>query len=216
MLSQHRVLAYRTNRDRYREARGAPPIWVNSHQSDGPASWLCRSQPLRQRVRALRSLWDLRWHGENRAVAAQTVDPQVSACPICHRHWDQSHVLCKCPSSMGARAAGSLDITIAISHLSPGPMLELGRKFQLLLTIPNQPSLMARRWSGQWDQGAIEALQPEIARCTRKQIKAVVGHIGRITCATTTACWHDLILSSRELTASSDVLPPPLRRLRDR
>ena len=139
MLSHHRVLAYRTNRDSYREDRGAPSIWVTSHQTVGPASWLRRSLPLRQRVRALRSLWDLRWHGENRAVAARTVDPQVSACPICHRHWDQSHVLCECPSSTGARAAGSLDITIAISHLSPGPMLELGRKFQLLSPSPINP-----------------------------------------------------------------------------
>ena len=88
-------------------------------------------------------------------------------------------------------------------------MLNLGRKFQLLLNIPNQPSLMARRWSGQWDREAIDALQHEIARCTRKQIKAVLGHIGSITCATTAACWRDFILFSRELTASSDALPPP-------
>ena len=88
-------------------------------------------------------------------------------------------------------------------------MLDLCRKFQVLLNIPNQPSLMARRWSGQWDREAIDALQPEIARCTRKQIKAVLGHIGRITCATTAACWRDFTLLSRELTVSSDVLPPP-------
>ena len=90
MLSHHRLLAYRINRDRLREDRGAPPIWLDSHQSVGPASWSRRTQPLRQRVRALRSLWDLRWHGENRAVAARAVDPQVSACPICRRHWDQA------------------------------------------------------------------------------------------------------------------------------
>ena len=88
-------------------------------------------------------------------------------------------------------------------------MLELGRKFQLLLTIPHQPPLMARRWSGQWDQVAIDALQPEIARCSRKQIKAVLSHIGRITGATTAACWRDFIQLARELPSSSDALPPP-------
>ena len=209
MLSHHRARAYRTNRDRLRSERGALPIWHDSHQFVGPTPWSRRSQPLRQRVRALRSLWDLRWHGDNRAVAARSLDPQVSACPICRRHWDQAHVLCECPSTTGARSAGSLDISIAINHLPPGPMLELGRKFQFLLTIPNQPSLMARRWSGQWDQVAIDALQPEIGRCSRKQIKAVLGHIGRITCATTAACWRDFILLSRELTPSSDASPPP-------
>ena len=91
MLSHHRVLAYRSNRDRIRGDRGAPPIWLDTHQSVGPAAWVHRSQPLRQRVQALRSLWDLQWHGENRAVAARSVDPQVSTCPICHRHWTQAH-----------------------------------------------------------------------------------------------------------------------------
>ena len=67
---------------------------------------------------------------------------------------------------------------------------------------------MARRWSGQWDQVAIDAIQPEIARFSRKQIKTVLDHIDRITCATTTACWRDFILLSRELTSTSDALPP--------
>ena len=35
MLSHHRVLAYRANRDSIRAARGAPPIWEDSHQSVG-------------------------------------------------------------------------------------------------------------------------------------------------------------------------------------
>ena len=89
-------------------------------------------------------------------------------------------------------------------------MQELGRHLQRLLIIPNQPSLMARRWAGQWDHAAIEALQPEIARCSRKQIKAVLGHIGRITCATTTACWRDFIRMERDLAPPQDASPPPL------
>ena len=47
---------------------------------------------------------------------------------------------------------------------------------------PNLPALMARRWSGQRDQAAIESLQPVIARCNRKQIK--VGYIGRVKSST--------------------------------
>ena len=210
MLSHHRVLAYRSNRDRIRGDRGAPPIWLDTHQSVGPAAWVHRSQPLRQRVQALRSLWDLRWHGENRAVAARSADPQVSACPICHRHWTQAHVLCDCPSTSGARGAGILDLTVAISHLPVGPMLELGRHLQGLLLIPNQPSLMARRWSGQWDQVAICSLQPAIARCSRKQLKAVMRHIGRITCASTTACWKDFIIMARDFSPPPDGTPSSL------
>ena len=118
-------------------------IFKNSDKIDSELTNDLQYLLLQQRVQALRSLWDLRWHGENRAVAARTADPQVSACPI----WTQAHVLCECPGSASARAAGTLDLTIAISHLTPGPMLALGRKLQLLLTTPNQPSLMARHWS---------------------------------------------------------------------
>ena len=120
MLSHQRVLAYRVNRDLIRATRGAPPIWVDSHQSVGASSWFPRPQPLRKRVQALRTLWDLRWHSENKAVATHSLDPQVSACPICRRHWTQAHVLWECPSTTGARMAGSLDLTLAVSRLPPG------------------------------------------------------------------------------------------------
>ena len=70
-------------------------------------------------------------------------------------------------------------------------MVDLGWKFQALLIIPNQPALMACRGAGQWDQMASEALRPEIARCTRKQIKVFLGHIRRITSSTAVACLLD-------------------------
>ena len=134
MLSHHRSLAYRINRDALRAQRGAPPIWMDSHQSVGAAAWLHRSQPLRKRVQALRTFWDLRWHGENQAVAAKTEAPPVNACPICNRFWSQAHLFGDCSSTTDARTGGSPDLTLAVSLLPTGPMLELGRKFQVLLS----------------------------------------------------------------------------------
>ena len=209
MLSHHRVLAYRVNRDRIRATRGAPPIWEDSHQTVGALSWFPRPRPLRKRVQALRTHWDLCWHGENKAVATHSLDPQVSACSICHRYWTQAHVLCECPSTTDARMEGSLDLNLTVSRLPPGPMLDLGRKFQLLLTIFNQPTLMARRWAGQWDQAAILSLQPDIARCTRKQIKTVLGHIGRVTSATAAACWRDFTAMAKDVAPANDQPHPP-------
>ena len=100
------------------------------------------------------------------------------------------------------RTGGSLDLT-------PGPMLELGRKFQSLLSTYNQPTLMARRWAGQWDHAAIRSLQPEIARCTRKQIKAVLGHIGRVTSTTAATCWRDFTAIAKDLSPPRDPSPTP-------
>ena len=94
---------------------------------------------------------------------------------------------------------GSLDLTIAVSRLPPGLMLTLGRKFQSLLTIHNHPTLMARRWTGQWDQAAITALRSDIANCTRKQLQTVLGHIGRVTSASSTASWREFMALAREL-----------------
>ena len=113
------MLAYRANRDLIR--RGALPTWLDSHQSLGAASWSYWSQPVRKRVQALRTLRDLRWHGENKAVATQSHDPQVSACPICHRFWSQAHVLCECPSTTAARTEGSMDLNFAVSRLPAAP-----------------------------------------------------------------------------------------------
>ena len=209
MLSHHRVLAYRANRDLIRAQRGAPPIWENSHQWVGATSWFSRPRPLRKRVQALRTFWDLRWHGENKAVAAHSLDPQVSACPICRRHWTQAHVLCNCPSTAGARMEGSFDLNLTVSRLPPGPMRALGRKFQLLLSSFNQPTLLARRWAEQRDHTAIHSLQPDIARCTRKQIKAVLGHIGRVTSAMAAACWREFTAMAKDLSPPADPRHPP-------
>ena len=207
-LSHHRSLAYRANRDALRGLRGAPPIWVSSHLPQGPfPDW--SGHTLRSRTHTLRTLWDLRWHGENRAVAAHSTDPKASACPICHRYWSQAHVLCECSGSTGPRWEGQLDLTIAISHLPKGPMLDLGRQFQTLLSEHNQPFLLARRWSGHWDQGALRSLTPIIANCTRKQIKAVLGHVLRVTHATTSACWRRFLATTRDLSPSPSAIPIP-------
>ena len=212
MLSHHRAIAYRVNRDHLRATRGAEPIWSDSHLLTTITSGRTWAHPLRQRVHSLRTVWDLRWHGENKGIATRSQDPQVSACPICHRFWSQAHVLCECPSTSGSRSGGVSDLTIAVSRVPPGPMLDLGRKFQLLLTIYNQPTLMARRWAGQWDQAAITSLRPEIASCTRKQLHAVLRHIGRVTSSTATACWRDFQAMARELSPSpcEPSLPLPL------
>ena len=160
-LSYHWALAYRTNRDTLRGHRGAPPLWLASLLSTGIPSGNLSRQPLCKRVHSLRTLWDLRWHDENRAVAAHSMDPQVSACPICNHYWSQEHVLCDFPSTTDARLGGTLDLNITIYRLIPGHMLDLGRHFQSLLTVQNQPNLRARRWSGQWDPGAIAFLKPD-------------------------------------------------------
>ena len=150
---------------------------------------------------ALRTLWDLRWHGENKAVASNSQDPQVSACPNCKRFCSQAHVLCDCPGTMGAN--------ISVNRLPPGPMLDQGRKFQTLLSTFNQPLLMARRWSGPWDRAAIAYLQPEMARCTGKQIKAVLRHIGRVTNTTAAACWSEFSAMAKDLNPPPDNSSPP-------
>ena len=78
-------------------------------------------------------------------------------------------------------------------------MLDLGRRFQSLLSEYNQPQLLARRWSGHWDLAALGSLRPMITRCTIKEIKAVLVHIGRITHSTTSACWRQYAAMTREL-----------------
>ena len=69
---------------------------------------------------------------------------------------------------------------------------------------------MARRWAGQWDQAAITALRPAIANCTRKQLHAVLGRIGRVTSSTATASWREFLAMARELSPNPYDPPTPL------
>ena len=102
-----------------------------------------------------------------------------------------------------------MDLTIAISHL---PLLDLGRQLQTLLSEHNQPFLLARRWSGHWDQEALRSLTPMIANCTRTQIKAVLGHVLRVTRSTISACWRHFLATARELPPPPRAMPTPIPR----
>ena len=114
-LRHHRVLAYRSNRDHIRARRGGGHRSVLPQSVGATSSWLHRVQPLRKRVLAIRTPWDLRWHGENRAVVIQCGELQVNACPISPRFLSQAHVLCDCPRTTSAQ-----DLTIAFSRIPPG------------------------------------------------------------------------------------------------
>ena len=69
---------------------------------------------------------------------------------------------------------------------------------------------MARRWAGQWDHAAIRDLQPRIARCTRKQIQAVLGSIGRVTSSTASSCWRHFAAMTQDLSPPRDQFPPAM------
>ena len=58
--------------------------------------------------------------------------------------------------------------------------------------------MLARSWSGHWDPVALESLRTMIARCTRKQIEAVLGHIGRIIRSMTSDCWRHLVATTAQ------------------
>ena len=79
MISHHRALAYRSNRDHLRGLQGL--LRCGLPLTSRAAAWLPRLQPLRKRMQALGTLWDLRWHGENRVLATQSTDPQISYLP---------------------------------------------------------------------------------------------------------------------------------------
>ena len=170
---------------------------IDSRQAAGAASWFQRSQPLLKRVQALRTLWDFRWHGQNKVAASHSQDAQSSACSICNRFWSQAHVLCDCP---GARIGGSLDPTLTVNRLSPGPMFELGRKFHKLLSAFNQPTL--------WTTGPRGYSFTPIRNCALHQTKAVLGRIGQVTSTTASACWRDFTAMAKDLSPPADPTPP--------
>ena len=98
--------------------------------------------------------------------------------------------------------------------ISPSPSVSYLRVPCWTLVVSSRPcspstKILARRWSGHWDQVALHSLTPMIAKCTRKQIKAVLGHVLRVTRATTSACWRQFLATARELSPPPVLCRPP-------
>ena len=80
--------------------------------------WDLGKRGIAQRGHKARHIWDLRWHGENCAIADPTHDEVLHRCGLCaHSSCGLVHIICGCLNTAHARAGARLE---ALRH-SPDP-----------------------------------------------------------------------------------------------
>ena len=161
---------YLTFRDDSRTERGAPPRWTDTTAPFAAKAWQLTTRGIAQRGSKVRHLWDLRWHGENQAIAAAGRADHLAACPLCgHSPCSQSHIICDCPGLTHERAGLHLDYRILTGQLARGPCRALGRAVTELLF--HHPGIQERGqlWTGLWTPEQRGLIAPALHRCTLRE-----------------------------------------------
>ena len=143
--------AYLSTRDSSRALRGTPAKWAGtSARFAGRISDL-RKRGLAQGGRKVRHIWDLRWHGENRAVANPTQDDALHQCDLCgHPQCGLAHIICACPHLTHARDGARSDPRTFVTRQQPSSVARVMQRYtQLLFEHPNLDQ-RGQLWLGYW------------------------------------------------------------------
>ena len=82
-LAHASLLNYLQTRDASRAARGGSARWEGTSTQLAAQAWRLTQRGIAKRGTKVRHLWDLRWHGENQAVANPQMADVVGVCPLC-------------------------------------------------------------------------------------------------------------------------------------
>ena len=132
--------------------------------------WDLSKRGIAQRGRKARHIWDLRWHGENRAVAHPSQDEAIHQCELCgHPQRGLAHIICECPHLSHARDGARSDLrTFVMRHL-PAPAARVMQRYtQLLFEHPNLDQ-RGQLWLGQWTPALRQALYPLLQPLTLRE-----------------------------------------------
>ena len=197
---------YLYHRDSSRASRGAHPRWSNTTVPLAAQAWTLSARGIAQRGAKVRHLWDLRWHGENQAIAAADPDTTLSHCPLCgHPLCSQTHILCDCPGLSHDRAGLHLDLTVLIGQLPRGPCRSLGRAYQHLLF--HRPGIVDRGqlWTGLWSPDHRELLRPQLGNCSLREGQRTLSTLSAWATTGVTHLWRRFM----ELTLDTPGRPLP-------
>ena len=95
---------YLATRNSSRALCGAPTKWAGTSARFAARLWDLSNRGIAQRGRKVRHIWELRWHGENRAIANPKQDASHHQCGLCgHPQCGLAHTICECPHLTHAR-----------------------------------------------------------------------------------------------------------------
>ena len=168
-LANASLLDYTQTRDTSRATRGAAARWEGASVHLAAQAWNLSHRGVAKRGAKVRHLWDLRWHGENQAVANPDMADTLGRCPLCgHPNCSQTHILCTCPGLSAERTGLAQDLTLIVHRLHPGPGRSLGRAVLHLLFHHRDIAHRGHLWTGLWTPQQRALLGPHLRRCRLK------------------------------------------------
>ena len=168
-LASASLMDYLETRDASRAARGVTARWEGTSVQLAAKAWRLAHRGIAKRGAKVRHLWDLRWHGENQAVANPHLADVLGVCPLCgHPSCSQTHILCNCPGIAAERDGLAQDLALMVHRLRPGPERSLGRAFHHLLFHHRGIDHRGHLWTGLWTPQQRAHLSPHLHRCTLK------------------------------------------------
>ena len=168
-LANASLMDYLQTRDASRATRGAAARWEGASVQLAARAWHLSHRGVAQRGAKVRHLWDLRWHGENQAVANPAMADILGISPLCgHPHCSQTHILCTCPGLSAERAGLAQDLALIVNRLQPGPGRSLGRALHHVLFHHRDITHRSHLWTGLWTPQQRALLGPHLRLCKLK------------------------------------------------
>ena len=173
------LTAYLSHRDNSRALRGAPPLWAGTSSRYAARIWTLGQRGIARRGRKARHLWDLRWHGENQAIADPANGAVLSRCGLCaHPTCGLDHILCECPNLSHLRDSVRSDLVLFAARQQSASVSRLMHRYvQLLFTHP-VPEQRGHLWLGHWPPSLRLALGPLLSSLTLREGQAALLRLG--------------------------------------
>ena len=183
------LTAYLSTRDGSRALRGAPPKWEGTSARFAARIRDLGKRGIAQRGRKARHIWDLRWHGENRAIANPAQDTDSHCCGLCgHPQCSLAHIICDCPRNTHARAGVRSALWYFASTQASAPVARLMQRYTQLLFEHPTLDQRGQLWLGHWTPTLRQDLSPLLLGLSMREGQAALARIGRRA----TAAFHDL------------------------
>ena len=195
---------YLSTRDSSRALRGAPAKWAGTSARFAGRIWDLNHRGISQRGRKVRHIWDLRWHGENRAVANPTQDDALHQCELCgHPQCGLAHIVCACPHLSHTRDGARSDLHTFVTRQPPTPAARVMQRYtQLLFEHPNLDQ-RGQLWLGHWTPTLRQALHPLLQPLTLREGQSALARIGRRVTEVFRDIWDSYV------EAVENAQPPP-------
>ena len=169
-------------------------MWAGTVAKFASLQFDLKNQPLGERARRVRIIWDQGWHGGNIAKGNPT-DLELTKCVLCGEMDSERHWLVECvhPECMKVRDKAYARIATLKGKLHSGCVMERALVSSIVEWAKNRVDA-ARIWTGLWSRGLLSELEAalQFGRMKKKKVEALRGvalSVGKIFATAATELW---------------------------